>query len=88
MLAESLILGAAAYRLWRLIAEDNVSEPLRDFVIRRDWTAELVECPWCLGSWLTVAVGVAAWSLGWIDGSPWLVVPAAAVVCGALGDWL
>lgn len=44
----------------------------------------MIGCPWCLGTWITIAVGVAAYLTGLTSGSPWLVVPAAATVTGLL----
>ncbi len=54
------LLALAAYRMWRLLAEDKILEPVRRRLIRGEKVSELVSCPWCLGSW--VAVG---WWICW-----------------------
>ncbi len=54
------LLALAAYRIWRLLAEDTILEPVRRRMIRGETVSELVSCPWCLGSW--VAIG---WWICW-----------------------
>lgn len=94
MLVEVVVVGLAAYRLWRLLAVDSITARLRDrlnvhaIAPVRHFLAEMVACPWCLGTWCAVAVGLAAYFAGLTSETPWLVVPAAAVVCGWLGDHL
>lgn len=51
---EAVLLAGAAYRLWRLAAEDDITEPLR--VMLPASTDDFVECPWCLGFWITAGV--------------------------------
>lgn len=62
---EALLLLAAAYRLWRLVAYDTITEGLRTSVLDRldmkqhdRWSAFLF-CPWCLGFWMTLGWWVA-----------------------------
>jgi hypothetical protein len=79
-----LTLGAlAVFRLWRLLAEDDILEPVRRRVLRyvgwkagdklpdeyRSRWAEFLTCPWCAGFWL----GLLAWVF-------WLFFPALALV--------
>lgn len=73
---EFALLTGAAYRLWRLIAEDDITKPLRDKLQRTGWARDLTECPWCLGSWIAAA-WLAAW---WI----WPNVLYAAAVFAAM----
>jgi hypothetical protein len=50
---EFLILTAAAYRTWRLLAFDTILDIPRQHVqgaVRR-----FLECPWCAGFWITAA---------------------------------
>ena len=77
------LIGVASYRLWRLLGEDTITEPLRDRL--PEWALELVVCSWCLGSW--VAFGVT-WLSDAVVGlqAPILVAMAAAVVVGWLGE--
>ena len=82
---ELILLAAAAYRLWRLLALDDIFDRPRRWFLRlgdtwekdgdpvpdsyRAGWAEFLLCPWCLGAWL---------SLGWWIGfQAW---PHAAVV--------
>ena len=67
---ETLLLGLAAYRVWRLLAEDVILDRPRAWVVGlSDWTAgqrtpasyreglaEFITCPACAGFWC---------SLGW-----------------------
>lgn len=89
ILVWTILIGAASYRIWRLLALDDVLEPPRAWVLDRlpIWVTDLTVCPWCLGSWIAfgatwvtdVAVGLRV---------PVLVALAAAVVVGWLGEQL
>lgn len=77
---EFVLLALAAWRIWWLIAEDDLTQPLRDKIKPgkfRDW----VECPYCTGAWVAGMVWVS-WTL-WPRFSVWfatLWALAAAVV--------
>jgi len=72
-------LGAlAVFRIYRLIAEDEIAQRPRDWAadwiedhLDRDLTV-LITCPWCLGTYLTLA----AWGF-------WLLAPTAATFLAA-----
>jgi hypothetical protein len=87
ILVWTLLVGVASYRVFRLIAEDSIMEPVRLRLPDWDWFGEWLYCPWCLGSW--IAFGVT-----WITDAtiglqaPVLVALAAAVVVGWLGEHL
>ncbi len=67
---EFALIALAVFRLWKLVAEDNILDRPREYLLTRYKRLEdLVECPWCLGFWITVGWWVA-----------WLVWPHAAVV--------
>lgn len=56
-----LLISLASYRLWRLLALDDlpiVAKPRERYFDRYagTWKADLVECPWCSGSWIAFAV--------------------------------
>lgn len=76
---EFVLLALAAWRVWWLIGEDDLTEPLRARVPwqkARDW----IECPYCSGAWVAGAVWVS-WTL-WPRFSVWFatVWAVAAVV--------
>ena len=84
-------LSLAVYRVWRIIAVDQLTEPIRIRTIFRSgpvwsWLEDLVTCEWCLGWWLSGVAAVAyiaALGLSW-----WWVVllwPAVSCVVGFLG---
>lgn len=84
ILIEVVIVALMAYRVWRLLALDELTRPLRERSIDQGpgWVASLWYCSWCLGTWVTVAVGLATYLTGLTDSSPWLVIPAAATLVG------
>lgn len=79
----ALLIGFAAYRLWRLIGQDQITERLREGL--DGWALDLITCPWCLGSWIAFAVtAIVAAVVGLAY--PVLVGLAAATITGILGD--
>lgn len=73
---QALLLSAAAYRLWRLIGLDTITEPLRRRATGlpdswehgddppkgyREWLATFLQCPWCLGADVAIV-----WWIGWL----------------------
>lgn len=83
----ALLIGAGSYRIWRLIAEDAITEAPREGLLEMlpDWFTEMVTCPWCLGTWI-------AWGVTWLTDAtidleaPILIGLASAVVVGILGE--
>lgn len=77
------LLALCAYRVWRLIAEDEILERPRRFVLRlgdewaedgdpvpdgyREKWALFLTCPWCAGAWISGLVYLA-WL--WLYGDP------------------
>lgn len=59
---EAVLLALAAYRLWKLAAEDKITDRPRDWLVARipEWAEEWLACPWCAGFW----IGGAVWA-GW-----------------------
>lgn len=99
LVVETLIVALVAYRLWRLLAIDDISLPIRKrleevagrYWVRRrtriaDRALEMIECPWCLGSWIALGVAFGAWAVGWTTSAPLLVGLAAAVLVGLLSE--
>jgi hypothetical protein len=61
-----LLVAAAAYRTWRLLAIDTVLDVPRDKLLSgRPRLDAFVGCPWCLGWWVTTGWMLAWWA--WQD---------------------
>jgi hypothetical protein len=89
-LAETLLVALAAYRLWRLVGQDDITEPFRFWLERLPWVwpLHLVTCGWCAGTWTALGVAFGASALGWIHSPPLLLGLAAAVGVGFLSERL
>lgn len=71
-----ILLVLAAFRVWRLLAEDTILEPLRARFVPADSNREaFIRCPWCLGFWVSLAWWTA-WQ-AWPDGTLVAAVPFA-----------
>lgn len=79
----ALVLAAASFRIWRLIAVDTILERPRRHIARlpQNWVegqpipknyrgglAEFLLCPWCCGFWISLAIW-GAWEIEphWIE---------------------
>jgi hypothetical protein len=84
-----LILTLATYRVTRLVVKDAITEPLRRRTTERlnpdSKLRELLECPWCVGFWLScAAVGLFALAPVTVT---WLALPLAiSAVVGVLAS--
>lgn len=82
-----VLLSLAAFRSWKLIAEDAIFDRPRLWFVGRvpKWMVELIECPWCLGLWLGLA-----WWAGWQLWPKGAIIAASAfaisVLVGVLGE--
>ena len=89
ILVEIVVVGLVSYRLWRLLAEDTITEPLRLWLHdRAPRVLEPLTCPHCAGFWCSAVVGTISYLAGFTDGTPWLVIPAASVIVGVMGERL
>lgn len=79
----TVLVALATWRLWRLVALDSLTAPLR--LRLRGRGQELVECPWCLGTWLTAGTWAVTWGAVASLPRPGLVLGAASALTGALG---
>ena len=90
-LAQALLVGLAAHRLWRLVALDTILNRPRQQLYRRVapdgtgvWATVVywLTCPWCSGFWIAGAVtGVVQAGVGW----SWWALPvwwSSATVVG------
>lgn len=75
----TLVDALAAWRITRLVTEDEVTRPLRDPVVARGGRAGyLVQCPHCVGVWASLGVFVVSRCRWWRPVSE--VLACAAVV--------
>jgi hypothetical protein len=85
---EAVLLGLAAWRVWHLIALDDITDrPRRYITDGRDKLLEFIECPYCMGFWVALAwVGAYALNGEW---TLWAALPFA-VNAGVIGvaHWL
>jgi hypothetical protein len=83
----AVLVALAAFRLTRLIQRDTILDGPRKAVMDRhyaDRIGELLNCPWCLGFWVSVAVVLAATVLPRKLWEPVVVALAASAVVGLL----
>jgi len=68
---EAVLLALAAWRVWHLIALDDITDRPRRYVTDgRDKLLDFIECPFCMGFWVALA-WVGAWAVddevtGWV----------------------
>jgi hypothetical protein len=82
----AVLLALSAHRLWRLAALDGITVAPREGLFP-DGTKrrELIDCPWCLGTWLTTALWGVTWAVVTSLPVPGLVLGAATALTGVLG---
>lgn len=92
MVEWTLLIGLATYRLWRLVAEDNILDGPRDRLYDRvdgpvsRWFADMVSCVWCLGFWIAGGMtATAALAYDWDLLVSLVVWVAASAVAGFAG---
>lgn len=94
---ELVLLGLAAFRVWKLLGDDSIlNKPRAWFVYGfRKWRGngaaqcaeDFLSCPWCLGFWVALAWW-GAFEL-WPHGTPIAAAPLAiSAVVGLLGGLL
>ena len=92
MIVAIVVVGLVSYRIWRLLAVDEITERPREWLLNRNVTAEtdarlhrFLSCPWCSGFWITGLVTFGWWL---IEGStnPVAIWLASSVVVGFLGE--
>lgn len=82
-------LALAVYRLWRIIAVDQITEPIRNLFIWNNtplwnWITDLVTCPWCLGFHLSIVMW-ALWTFLPQVGYPVVTILAMSTLVGLIG---
>lgn len=91
-----ILLALVSYRLWRLIAQDDITDGPRHWVLGLPWNwkegqplpkgyreklALFFNCPWCAGAWISGLVYLV-WLF--VFGDPEFTDEA---VLGGLGTW-
>lgn len=84
------LLTLASYRVWRLIALDQITEPIRNLILWREgrawaWINDMIGCTWCLGFWISGSASLA-WILTFDLSLWWLVLlwPSVSSLVGML----
>jgi Protein of unknown function (DUF1360) len=85
-----ILLGLGGFRIWRLLADDDILERPRRWIVRlpknwregdelpsnyREYLALFINCPWCLGSWIVLVIWIF-WQV-WPHGTEVTMVPFA-----------
>ena len=95
---ETLLLLAAAYRVWRLLAYDTITERPRTWVLAQikdadhdDYWGIFLTCPWCAGFWMTgLALAGYCVAYGWIGffnfAAHWFAMSLAVGLIGSKVD--
>jgi len=88
MIETVLVVGLATYRATRLIVEDTIFEPQREWVLSKlfgsgwkDLLAYLLTCTYCMSVWIAAAM-LAVYSL--VQYGSWFVVFLAAAAIPSL----
>lgn len=81
---EILVVGLVAYRIWRILGADTLTQPIRDRM--GGWPLELVECVWCSGTWIALAVTLIGAAMGLVALPVVVVWLAASTIVGAIGS--
>lgn len=97
LLVALLPLALASWRIWRIIAVDDITEPIRSRVMWRGgrrWGRLMdgLMCAWCLGFWISGAMS-AAYVFGaglswWLFPVGWLAVSAGVGITNTIVDRL
>ncbi len=82
-LIQGVILGLVSYRIWRLIAVDDLTAPVRP----SGRVGSFLACAWCAGFWITIGVTALVWWLWGLE-NVWLAGGVATVIVGWLGEKL
>jgi hypothetical protein len=81
-----VVLTLAAFRLTRLITRDAITKPLRARAIEKMKFDELINCDWCTGVWVALAVVVVVDAFISVP-LPIAVWGAVAAGVGLLASW-
>lgn len=79
--------GMVSHRIWRMAARDTIFDRPREAILpQTGFFRDLVECPWCLGFWLNVAIAALLYVAADISFPSALIVAfAGSTVTGVIG---
>ncbi len=94
---EFALLALAAFRVWKLLAEDVIFDRFRERLLelfetnpaRASAIFGFLACGWCLGFWVAVAWWLAwlVWSYGvLVFATPWALATIVGVLVQALNE--
>ena len=92
ILAYTLVIGLAAFRIYRIAGVDSITEPFHGRLNASrgrvgQWFSELVSCPWCIGFWASCALTALGWWAGLFTWQEAIVIAlAASTICGITGS--
>lgn len=80
---ELVWLALATWRIWLLLAEDDILNDQRDWAVAHTphWFEEWLACPWCSGFW----IGGILWTGWWFWGDWTLTALTPFVVSAVVG---
>lgn len=96
---EFVLLVLAAFRVWKLIADDRILDRPRDWILDRIvrkrgepkgfYWSDFLTCPWCAGFWISILIYVS-----WITFGPgqfnsdelMMAVVSVFAISGAVGS--
>jgi hypothetical protein len=84
---QALGAGLISHRIWRMIARDSIFERPREALFPEGtWRFDLIDCPWCLGWWLNVAIAAVAYVFADASLPTALIIAfAGSTVTGVIG---
>lgn len=89
LIAWTVLLGLAGFRLWRLAAVDSITYWFHGRLRASthpvvQWFDTLVSCPWCLGFWITTALTWGTWAIAhpYTATEAFIITWAASTVTG------
>jgi len=84
-----LVAALATARLTRLVTRDQITHPVRRWVLARidlhGWLAYLLTCDWCVSVWVG---GAGAAAGAWVGSWSWWHAPAVALAFSYVAGWL
>lgn len=83
-----VLLALASYRLTRIVVEDTITEPTRQWLLARlpAFWGQGLTCAWCVGWWISGALAVVATLSSLVALPLWLTWLAVATLTGIIAE--